>query len=87
VTHYTRRSLSPGNTVTWQYWMVHRGNGTLGAPQSFESEAAALECVAGHKAMGTPGKFGISHHLVIEHASPVEWLEETLRKASGPETP
>ena len=80
MTHFDRRSLSPGRTVTWEHWLVHRENGTLAEPQSFDAEAGALECVRKHKSMGTPGKFGISHHLVIEHSGPVEWLEEALRK-------
>ena len=83
MTRFDRRSLRPGRTITWEYWLLHREDGTLAEPRSLESEGEALECAAGHKAAGMPGKLGISHHLVTEHAGPVEWLEGTLRK-SGP---
>jgi hypothetical protein len=85
MTRYGQRAIRPGNTLTWEYWSVTREKNpsALGVTEHFETEAAALDCIRGLKAIGTTGRFGVRHHLTVEHSDPVEWLEEDLRKSES----
>jgi hypothetical protein len=79
---YGNQSIRPGNSVTWETWVVVRKTDLperlKHSEGDFGTYAEALEKVRHLRSIGTPGPFGIRHEMTIRHCDPAEWLEETL---------